>query len=140
MIVKDINMGVSYLFELFEHGEWREVPDEQIQVFLKGNNIGISKDGSYVSDDNGMKLVAAVLNMESSVEWLTYHLGQAALATGNPLLVTCVTREIADASMNAQGEEEEHKLLNLIRQLQAIAVKYCLPLPPYPRTGRPVGA
>ena len=72
-----------------------EVSEEQIQFFLKRNNIGISKDGSYVSDDNGMKLVAAVLNMESCAEWLTYHLGQAALATGNPLLVTCVTKEIA---------------------------------------------
>ena len=140
MIVKDINTGVSYLFEFFEHGEWKEVPEEQIQIFLKGNNIGVSKDGSYVSDANGMKLVAAVLNMESSVEWLTYHLGQAALATGNPLLVTCVTKEIADASMNAQGEEEEHKMLGLIRRLQVIAVNYHLPLPPYPKTGRPVGA
>lgn len=42
MIVKDINTGISYLFELFERGEWREVPDEQIQAFIKGNNIGIS--------------------------------------------------------------------------------------------------
>ena len=137
MIVKDINTGASYLFELFERGEWREVPYEQIQVFLKGNNIGVSQDGSFVSDDNGMKLVAAVLNMESSVEWLTYQLGQAALATGNPLLVTCVTQEIAYASMNAQGEEEEHKMLDLIRRLQVIAVNYHLPLPPYSRTGRP---
>ena len=137
MIVKDINTGISYLFELFERGEWREVPDEQIQAFIKGNNIGVSKDGSYVSDANGMKLVAAVLNMESSVEWFTYQLGQAALATGNPLLVTCVTKEIANASMAAKGEEEEHKMLDLIRQLQTIAVKYRLPLPPYPKTGRP---
>ena len=52
------------------------MPDEQIQIFLKGNNIGVSKDGSYVSDSDGMKLVAAVLNMESSVEWLTCQLGQ----------------------------------------------------------------
>lgn len=139
MIVKDINTGASYLFELFEHGEWGEVPEEQIQIFLKGNNIGISQDGSYVSDADGMKLVAAVLNMESSVEWLTCHLGQAVLATGNPLLVTCVTKEIVDAGMNAQGIGEEHKMLDLIRQLQAIAVKYRLPLPPYPKTGRPVG-
>jgi hypothetical protein len=139
MIVKDINTEASYLFELFEHGEWAEVPDEQIQIFLKGNNIGISQDGSYVSDADGMKLVAAVLNMESSVEWLTYQLRQAALATENPLLVTCVTKEIADAGMNAQGIGEEHKMLDLIRQLQAIAVKYRLPLPPYPKTGRPVG-
>ena len=42
MIVKDINTGTSYLFELFEHGEWGGVPEEQIQIFLKGNNIGIS--------------------------------------------------------------------------------------------------
>ena len=76
--------------------------------------------------------------MESSVEWLTYHLGQAALATGNPLLVTYVTKEIANASMHAQGEEEEHKMLDLIRRLQAIAVKYSLPLFPYPSIGRPV--
>ena len=138
MIVKDINTGVSYLFELFEHGEWKEVPEEQIQIFLKGNNIGISQGGSYVSDTDSMKFVAAVLNMESSVEWLTYHLGQAALATGNPLLVTCVTKEIAYAGMNAQGEEEEHKMLDLIRRLQAIAEKYRLPLPPYPRTGRQI--
>ena len=86
-----------------------------------------------------MKLVATVLNMESSVEWLTYQLRQAALATENPLLVTCVTREIADADMNAQGDEEEHKMVDLIRRLQAIAVKYRLPLPPYPKTGRPIG-
>ena len=78
MIIKDNNTGRSHLFECFEKGRWGEVPEEQIQIFLKGNNIGISQDGSYVSDTDGMKLVAAVLNMESSVEWLTYHLGQAA--------------------------------------------------------------
>jgi len=138
MIVKDINTGTFHLFEIFEKGEWREVPEEQIQMFLDGNNIGVLEDGSYISDDNGMRLVSAVLNMESSVEWLTYHLGQAALATGNPLLVTYVTKEIADASMNAQGNEEEKKMLDLIIRLQAIAVKYSLPLLPYPRTGRPV--
>ena len=71
MVIKDISTSKSHLFECFEKGNWTEVPEEQIQMFLDGNNIGISKDGSYISDGNGLRLVSAVLNMESSVEWLS---------------------------------------------------------------------
>ena len=40
--------------------------------------------------------------------------------------------------MDAQGNEEEEKMLGLIRQLQAIGEKYHLPIPPYPKTGEPI--
>ena len=53
---------------------WMEVPEEQIQIFLEGNNIGVPEDGSHISDGNGMRLVLTVLNMESSVEWLSHYL------------------------------------------------------------------
>ena len=70
--------------------------------------------------------------------WLIYHLEQAALATGIPLLVQCVVRQIADACMNAQGNEEEEKMLDLILRLQAIGEKYHLSIPPFPQTGGPI--
>ncbi|MBP5674435.1 MAG: hypothetical protein J6X49_18775 [Victivallales bacterium] len=137
MVVKDINTGESYLFECFEKGEWREVSEEHVQVFMEGSNMGVSQEGSYVSDANGRRFMSLVLNTEAGMEWLIYHLEQAALATCIPLLVQCVVRQIADACMNAQDSEEEEEMLDLILRLQAIGEKYHLSIPPFPQTRGP---